>query len=41
MAADRDTDHHMVVAKIREILAMNKQGSQMFPMEGVQSQEVK
>jgi hypothetical protein len=32
-AADCDTDHYMVVAKIRERLAVNKQRSQRFHME--------
>jgi hypothetical protein len=33
MEADCDTDHYLVVAKIRERLAMNKQGSHKFHME--------
>jgi hypothetical protein len=32
-AADRDTDHNLVVAKVRERLAVNKQRSQRFDME--------
>jgi hypothetical protein len=32
-AADCDTDHYLVVAKIRERPAMNKQGSHKFHME--------
>jgi hypothetical protein len=32
-AADCDTDHCLVVAKIREELAVNKQGSHTFHME--------
>jgi hypothetical protein len=32
-AADCDTDHYLVVAKIRERLAVNKQGSYTFHME--------
>jgi hypothetical protein len=32
-AADCDNDHCLVVAKVRERLAMNKQGSQRFDME--------
>jgi hypothetical protein len=32
-AADCDSDHHLVVAKIRERLAVNKQRSQRFHME--------
>jgi hypothetical protein len=32
-AADCDNDHYLVVAKIRERLAMNKQRSQRFVME--------
>jgi hypothetical protein len=32
-AADCDTDHYLVVAKIRERLAVNKQGSHKFQME--------
>jgi hypothetical protein len=28
--ADCDTDHYLVVTKIREILAVNKQGSHKF-----------
>jgi hypothetical protein len=32
-AADCDTDHCLVVAKAREILAVNKRGSQRFHME--------
>jgi hypothetical protein len=39
-ASDCDTDHHLVVAKIRERLAVNKQGTQISNGE-VQSQEVK
>jgi hypothetical protein len=31
--ADCDTDHYLVVAKIRERLAVNKQGSHKFHME--------
>jgi hypothetical protein len=33
MAADCDTDHYLVVAKIRERIAVNKQGSHKFQME--------
>jgi hypothetical protein len=32
-AADCDTDHYLVVAKVRERLAVNKQGSHKFHME--------
>jgi hypothetical protein len=32
-AADCDTDHYLVVAKVRERLAVNKQTSQKFNME--------
>jgi hypothetical protein len=32
-AADCDTDHYLVVAKIKERLAVNKQGSHKFHME--------
>jgi hypothetical protein len=32
-AADCDTDHCLVVVKIKEIIAMNKQGSHKFHME--------
>jgi hypothetical protein len=32
-AADCDTDHYLVVAKIRERLAVNKQGSHKFHLE--------
>jgi hypothetical protein len=32
-AADYDTDHFLVVAKIKERLAVNKQGSQKYRME--------
>jgi hypothetical protein len=32
-AADCDSDHYLVVAKVREILAMNKQRSQRFNKE--------
>jgi hypothetical protein len=32
-AADCDTDHYLVVAKIRERLAVIKQGSHKFHME--------
>jgi hypothetical protein len=32
-AADCDTDHYLVVAKVRERLAVNKQISQRFHME--------
>jgi hypothetical protein len=32
-AADCDSDHYLVVAKVRERLAMNKQRSQRFDME--------
>jgi hypothetical protein len=32
-AADCDTDHYLVVAKIRERLAVNKQKSHKFQME--------
>jgi hypothetical protein len=32
-AADRDTDHYLVVAKVRERLAVNKQRSHRFHME--------
>jgi hypothetical protein len=32
-AADCDTDHYLVVAKIRERIAVNKQGSHKFHME--------
>jgi hypothetical protein len=33
MAADCDSDHYLVVAKVRERLAVNKQTSQRFGME--------
>jgi hypothetical protein len=33
MAADCDSDHYLVVAKVRERLAVNKQRSQRFDME--------
>jgi endonuclease/exonuclease/phosphatase family metal-dependent hydrolase len=32
-AADCDSDHYLVVAKVRDRLAMNKQRSQRFDME--------
>jgi hypothetical protein len=32
-AADCDTDHYLVVAKIRERIAVNKQGSHKFHVE--------
>jgi hypothetical protein len=32
-AADCDTDHYLVVAKVRERLAVNKKRSQRFHME--------
>jgi endonuclease/exonuclease/phosphatase family metal-dependent hydrolase len=32
-AADCDSDHYLVVAKVRERLAVNKQRSQRFDME--------
>jgi hypothetical protein len=32
-AADCDMDHNLVVAKIRERIAVNKQGSDKFHME--------
>jgi hypothetical protein len=32
-AADCDSDHYLVVAKVREILAVNKQRSHTFNME--------
>jgi endonuclease/exonuclease/phosphatase family metal-dependent hydrolase len=32
-AADCDSDHYLVVAKVMERLAVNKQGSQRFDME--------
>jgi hypothetical protein len=32
-AADCDSDHYLVVAKVRERLAMNKQRSQRFHIE--------
>jgi hypothetical protein len=31
--ADRDTDHYLVVAKFREILALSKQTTYRFHME--------
>jgi hypothetical protein len=34
-AADCDTDHYLVVAKAREILAVNKQSSHTFHMEKI------
>jgi hypothetical protein len=40
LAADCDSDHCLLVAKVRERLAVNKQRSHRFHME-VQSQEVK
>jgi hypothetical protein len=40
-AADCDTGHTPVVAKVKERLAMNKQISHRFHVEQVQSQEVK
>jgi hypothetical protein len=33
-AADYDTDHYLVVVKIRERIAVNKQASHKFQMEG-------
>jgi hypothetical protein len=33
MAADGDSDHYLVVGKVRERLAVNNQGSQRFDME--------
>jgi hypothetical protein len=39
--ADCDTDHYLLVAKIRERIAVNKQGSQQISNGEVQSQEVK
>jgi hypothetical protein len=32
-AADCDSDHYLVLAKVRERLAVNKQKSQRFDME--------
>jgi hypothetical protein len=32
-AADCDTDHYLVVAKIRERIAVNKHGSHKFQIE--------
>jgi hypothetical protein len=32
-AADCDTDHYLVLSKVRERLAVNKQRSQIFNME--------
>jgi hypothetical protein len=32
-AADCDTDHYLMVAKIREKIAVNKQGSHKFHVE--------
>jgi hypothetical protein len=32
-AADYDTDHYLLMAKIRERLAVNKQGAHTFHME--------
>jgi hypothetical protein len=40
MAADCDSDHYLVVAKVKERLAVNKQRSPILYGE-VQSQEVK
>jgi hypothetical protein len=40
MAADCDSDHYLVVAKVRERLAVNKQRSHISCGE-VQSQEIK
>jgi hypothetical protein len=40
MAADCDTDHYLVVAKVRERLAVNKQRSYRFHMEMFNLNEV-
>jgi hypothetical protein len=34
-AADCDTDHYLVVTKVRERLAVNKQSSHRFQMERI------
>jgi hypothetical protein len=40
-AADCDTNHYLVVAKVRERLAVNKQRSQRFHMERFNLKKVK
>jgi hypothetical protein len=40
-AADCDTDHYLVVAKVSERLAVNKQTMHRVHMQRVQSQEIK
>jgi hypothetical protein len=40
-AADCDTDHHLVVAKIRERLPLNKQGSHKFHMKRFNLEKLK
>jgi hypothetical protein len=40
MAANCDTDHYLVVAKVRERLAVNKQISHRFHMERLKLNEV-
>jgi hypothetical protein len=39
-AADCDNDHYLVVAKVRERLAVNKQRSQRFYMERINLKEL-
>jgi ribulose bisphosphate carboxylase small subunit len=39
--ADFDTNHHLVDAKVREILAVIKQAAQKFDVEGFKFQEAK
>jgi hypothetical protein len=40
-AADSDTDHYLVVAKVRERLAMNEQRSQRFDIKKLNDVEDK
>jgi hypothetical protein len=39
--ADSDTDHYVVAAKVREILAVSKQAAQKFERGKIQSKEAK
>jgi HD superfamily phosphodiesterase len=41
MAADRNTDHYLVLAKVRERLAVNKQMSQRFHVERFNLKQLK